>query len=77
MLIGKIARFTPTAAAALLLASLSHSAEAGGTLRIAMTASDVPTTTGVPLTTASRVCASWAIRSSRDWCCGICRAPTS
>src|SRR5499425_1079394 len=48
MLIGKIARFTPTAAAALLLASLSHSAEAGGTLRIAMTASDVPTTTGAP-----------------------------
>ena len=48
MLNGKIARFAPTVAAALLLASLSHSAEAGGTLRIAMTASDVPTTTGAP-----------------------------
>ena len=43
MLNGKIARFAPTVAAALLLASLSHSAEAGGTLRIAMTASDVRT----------------------------------
>jgi len=48
MLIGKIARFAPPAAVALLLASLSHSAEGGGTLRIAMTASDVPTTTGSP-----------------------------
>ena len=48
MLNGKIARFAPTVAAALLLASLSHSAEACGTLRIAMTASDVPTTTGAP-----------------------------
>jgi hypothetical protein len=34
----------------LLLASLAAAApaEAGGTLRIAMTASDVPTTTGAP-----------------------------
>jgi ABC-type transport system substrate-binding protein len=48
MLTGKIVRFAPAAAAALLLASLSHSAEGGGTLRIAMTASDVPTTTGAP-----------------------------
>src|SRR5215471_879292 len=48
MHIGKITRFAPTAAAALLLALLSHSAEGGGTLRIAMTASDVPTTTGAP-----------------------------
>src|SRR6202048_3338645 len=39
-----------TASVALLLASLAAPApaQAGGTLRIAMTASDVPTTTGAP-----------------------------
>jgi hypothetical protein len=35
-------------AAALSLAMLPVAAKAGGTLRIAMTASDVPTTTGAP-----------------------------
>jgi ABC-type transport system substrate-binding protein len=34
--------------AAVALAMLAPSAEAGGTLRVAMTASDVPTTTGAP-----------------------------
>src|SRR3954451_8863946 len=37
-----------TASAALVLASFCDPAQAGGTLRIAMTASDVPTTTGAP-----------------------------
>src|SRR5215204_447764 len=37
-----------TVAAATAFLSLSASAQAGGTLRIAMTASDVPTTTGAP-----------------------------
>ncbi len=47
-MIGYSARLAPTAPAALLLASLATSAQAQGTLRIAMTASDVPTTTGAP-----------------------------
>jgi ABC-type transport system substrate-binding protein len=41
-------RLALTAPAALLLLSLGTSAQAQGTLRIAMTASDVPTTTGAP-----------------------------
>jgi len=45
---GMIARAAMTATATLLMASLSDPAQAGGTLRIAMTASDVPTTTGAP-----------------------------
>jgi hypothetical protein len=58
-------------AAALLAALLSsHSATAETTLRIAMTASDIPTATGCP-TTALRACVSSATRSSKDWCCGI------
>jgi hypothetical protein len=36
------------AGAAALLASFATPAQAGGILRIAMTASDVPTTTGAP-----------------------------
>ena len=36
------------ASVALVLASLNAAAQAGGTLRIAMTASDVPATTGAP-----------------------------
>src|SRR5215472_7430424 len=43
-----IPRLALTAPAALLLASLGAAAQAQGTLRIAMTASDVPTTTGAP-----------------------------
>jgi len=42
------ARLALAAPAALLLASLGTPAQAQGTLRIAMTASDVPTTTGAP-----------------------------
>ena len=42
------ARLAVTMPAALLLASLGAPAQAQGTLRIAMTASDVPTTTGAP-----------------------------
>ena len=41
-------RLALTAPAALLLTSLGAPAQAQGTLRIAMTASDVPTTTGAP-----------------------------
>ena len=48
MLIEKIARRALSASAALLLVALGNSAQAGGTLRVAMTASDVPTTTGAP-----------------------------
>ena len=47
-MIGYTARFVLAAPAALLLVSLGTSAQAQGTLRIAMTASDVPTTTGAP-----------------------------
>ena len=49
-MITNTARVARTALVALLLASLAAAApaEAGGTLRIAMTASDVPTTTGAP-----------------------------
>jgi peptide/nickel transport system substrate-binding protein len=47
-MIGHTARLALAAPAALLLASLGASAQAQGTLRIAMTASDVPTTTGAP-----------------------------
>jgi hypothetical protein len=47
-MIGYTARLALAAPAVLLLASLSISAQAQGTLRIAMTASDVPTTTGAP-----------------------------
>jgi hypothetical protein len=49
-MISNIARTARIASVALLLASLAAPApaEAGGTLRIAMTASDVPTTTGAP-----------------------------
>jgi len=43
-----IPRLALTAPAALLLASLGAAAQAQGTLRVAMTASDVPTTTGAP-----------------------------
>jgi peptide/nickel transport system substrate-binding protein len=46
--IGHTARVTLSAAAMPLLVSLAAPVEAGGTLRIAMTASDVPTTTGAP-----------------------------
>src|ERR1700726_225272 len=50
LVISNTARLAPTASVALLLASLAAPvpAQAGGTLRIAMTASDVPTTTGAP-----------------------------
>jgi ABC-type transport system substrate-binding protein len=47
-MIGCTARLALTAPAALLLASLGTSAQGQGTLRVAMTASDVPTTTGAP-----------------------------
>jgi len=49
-MITNTARVARTALVALLLALLAAAApaEAGGTLRIAMTASDVPTTTGAP-----------------------------
>src|SRR5246500_3178635 len=47
-MIGHTLRLASSAAAMLLIASLAARAEAGGTLRIAMTASDVPTTTGAP-----------------------------
>ena len=49
-MISNTARVARTASVALLLASLAAPApaEAGGTLRIAMTASDLPTTTGAP-----------------------------
>jgi peptide/nickel transport system substrate-binding protein len=47
-MIGNTVRIALAALAALALASLAGPAEAGGTLRIAMTASDVPTTTGAP-----------------------------
>src|SRR6266851_5524887 len=47
-MIGNTARVALTVLAALLLVSPAAPAEAGGTLRIAMTASDVPTTTGAP-----------------------------
>ena len=49
-MISNTARLARTASVALLLASLAAPApaQAGGTLRIAMTASDVPTTTGAP-----------------------------
>ena len=43
----KIAGFGWDGGTAAVLLSLAH-AQAGGTLRIAMTASDVPTTTGAP-----------------------------
>src|SRR5438105_859349 len=45
---GNTAHLALTGSAALLMASLAAPAQAGGTLRIAMTASDVPTTTGAP-----------------------------
>src|SRR5437667_386589 len=48
MLIEKIAHLALSASVALLLVALGNSAHAGGTLRVAMTASDVPTTTGAP-----------------------------
>ena len=47
-MIGSTTRAALTVSAALFLVSLAAPAEAGGTLRIAMTASDVPTTTGAP-----------------------------
>jgi len=47
-MIGYTVRIALTATAALLLASVAAPAHAGGTLRIAMTASDVPTTSGAP-----------------------------
>ena len=47
-MIWNIWRAATIAAAALVLAMLPVAAQAGGTLRIAMTASDVPTTTGAP-----------------------------
>jgi peptide/nickel transport system substrate-binding protein len=48
-MIGNTARAALSVSAGLLLASLAAApAKAGGTLRIAMTASDVPTTTGAP-----------------------------
>jgi len=50
-------------------------ARADGVLRIAMTATDIPTTTGMP-NNGFEVCASSATRSSRDWCCGISAGPT-
>ena len=55
--------------AAVALAMLAPSAEAGGTLRVAMTASDVPTTTGAPDNV--RACGFSAIRCTRASCCGI------
>jgi hypothetical protein len=56
------------AAAAVL--ALAGSAWAGGTLRVAMTASDVPTTTGSP-TMAARACAFSAFRCSKALWRGI------
>jgi len=47
-MIGYTARLAFAAPAVLLLALLGIPAQAQGTLRIAMTASDVPTTTGAP-----------------------------
>src|SRR5215475_13712209 len=44
----KTSGFLLIGAAAAALLSLTAGAQAGGTLRIAMTASDVPTTTGAP-----------------------------
>ncbi|WP_229159143.1 hypothetical protein [Bradyrhizobium brasilense] len=49
----------------------SHWAMAETTLRIAMTASDIPTATGLPKITASKACAFSVIRSLKVWCCGI------
>jgi peptide/nickel transport system substrate-binding protein len=48
MIIANIARTDVLAALVLVLLSLGETAQAGGTLRIGMTASDVPTTTGAP-----------------------------
>src|SRR5260370_29119501 len=48
MIIANIAREHVLAAVVLVLLSLGDTAQAGGTLRIGMTASDVPTTTGAP-----------------------------
>ena len=61
---------------AVALLSFATAAQAGGTLRIAMTASDVPTTTGAPDNGFEGMRFS-ATRYTRGWCCGICRAPTS
>ena len=47
-MIGNSARVALAASAILVSAALAGPAQARGTLRIAMTASDVPTTTGAP-----------------------------
>jgi peptide/nickel transport system substrate-binding protein len=64
-MIGCTARLALTAPAALLLASLGTSAQ-----RVAMTASDVPTTTGAP-DNGFEGLRFLGYRSMKGWCCGI------
>ena len=71
-MISNTALVARTALVALSLASLAAPApaEAGGTLRIAMTASDVPTTTGAPDNGFEGLRFFRLSRSMTAWCCG-------
>jgi len=69
-MIRHIPRLALTAPAALLLASLGAAAQAQGTLRVAMTASDVPTTTGAP-DNGFEGLRFLGYRSMKGWYCGI------